>query len=822
MTATLPRPALVRTALALLACAVLLPAAHAEEYNPFAARLAQAPTDRVIVKLRALPTDRVQAQAGADGAGDRVAALATRSGVALRGWRALTPDLRVLLVAGVDSVGGLERALDRLRADPSVEFAEPDRRMRAHAVPNDPLFANQWYLQAARATASGQTASATNAVAAWDVTTGASSVVIAVLDTGVRFDHPDLRRVANGGKLLDGYDFVGLDSSGQARAANDGDGWDPDPSDPGDWVSQSDIDSGAPFTNCTPDPSSSWHGTRVAGIVAAATNNALGVAGTGYSSRVLPVRVLGKCGGFTSDIIAGMRWAAGLPVSGVPTNPTPAKILNLSLGGDGTCSAAYQSAIDEVVAGNVLVIVSAGNDGSTVDAPANCAGVAAIGALRHVGNKVGFSNLGPGVAISAPGGNCVNVGAGQPCLFSIDTTTNLGATTPGANDYTDQLRFNVGTSFSAPIVAGVAGLMYAFNGALTPAQAVARLRAGARPFPVVAETDPLTNQPIPQCRVPDAATDEQLSQCNCTRRTCGAGITDASETLGRMTQPVAAISPAKTPAPGQTVQLDAGGSSAGRGATIATYAWSVRPGAAGNPAPSATSGRLTSLALPTTGSLSVQLVVTDTNGGTDTVVLPLLAAVPIVTGQTRAAAAAALLAAELEVGGISTQASATVPLNAVISQTPAAGGSVAAGTPVALVLSSGPPSSVTVPDVVGQTQLTATSAINGAGLQVGAVTTESSAAVAAGSVIRQSPAGGTTAPTGSSVALVVSSGSPVTPPPVSRGGRGGGGAFDALTLLLAALLAAAPAWHRRRRLSPSPARPTPNSASVPGSAFVLE
>jgi serine protease len=803
--APVARAAATRAAAALLACAVLLPAAHAEEFNPYAARLAPAPTDRVIVKLRA--SERAQAQSQtqsqsqsqSQAADDRMATLGRRTSVGLRDSRAITNDLHVVRVDGIQSVGGLEAAVERLRADASVEYAEPDRRMRRHLAPNDSLFQAQWYLQAVQSTANGSTASATNAVAAWDVTTGSNSVAVAVLDTGVRFDHPDLGRVSAGGKLLDGRDFVSADSSGQALTANDGDGWDADPSDPGDWVSDADRQQTL-FSSCEAE-NSSWHGTRVAGIIGARTNNALGVAGTGWNSRVLPVRVLGKCGGYTSDIIAGMRWAAGLPVQGAPANPTPAKVLNLSLGGDGECSAAYQSAVDEIVAQRVMVVVSAGNDGSTVDAPANCRGVVAVGALRHVGNKVGFSNLGPGVTVSAPGGNCVNTGAGQPCLFSIDTTTNLGTTAPAGNDYTNQTRFNVGTSFSAPIVSGIAGLMYAVNGTLTPAQATARLRASARAFPVVVETDPVTNQPIPQCRVPASATDFQTSQCNCTKRTCGAGMADAGAALAAMTRPLAAAT-ASAIAPGQSVTLDAAISSAGTGATIATYAWSVRPGATGNPTPSPTNGLTTSLALPTTGALAVQLIVTDTNGGTDTAVIPLLVTAPNVVAQSRTAAATALAAADLELGGVTTQISSTVAAGNVISQSVVAGASVAPGTAVAIVVSSGPPPPVAVPSVVGQAQTAATSALTGAGLVVGTVTTESSTTVPSGSVISQSPAAGTSVQSGTSVSLVVSSGSPGVGGPFGSGGSdggGGGGALDAPSLLTAGMFALLAGWARRRR-----------------------
>jgi serine protease len=166
--------------------------------------------------------------------------------------------------------------------------------------------------------------------------------------------------------------------------------------------------------------SSSWHGTQVAGIVAAQANNSVGIAGIGGATRMLPVRVLGKCGGFDSDIIAGMRWAAGLAVPGVPANPNPARVINLSLAGSGTCSDVY-NAIAEIRAAGTLIVAAAGNETSPVEEPANCSGVLGVAGIRHTGTKVGYSSYGPEVGISAPAGNCVNTGAGQPCLFPFVT-----------------------------------------------------------------------------------------------------------------------------------------------------------------------------------------------------------------------------------------------------------------------------------------------------------------------------------------------------------------------------------------------------------------
>jgi serine protease len=793
--------------LALATTVVAPPARAAGEYNPWAHRLAPTDTDRVIVKLKASGRASALSAAGGESAAaatDRVAALGGRAGVAVANARNLWGDTYVARVDGVISVGGLQAAIEKLRADPEVEYAEPDARMHAHFNPSDPRASTQWYVQPVSASTSGQTVSATNAVAAWDVTQGSAGIVVAVIDTGVRLDHEDLTA-----KFLPGRDFVSGDSTGGTfKNANDGDGWDTDPSDPGDWVSATDLQDPV-FSKCGGGPNedlptdSSWHGTRVSGIIGASTNNGLGIAGMGFNTKLLPLRVLGKCGGFSSDIIAAMRWAVGLQVSApgggvLPVNPNPAKILNLSLGGNGACPASYQNAVNEILAlaSRPLIIVSAGNDGSTVDEPANCIGVVSVGAVRHAGTKVGFSNLGSNLTLTAPGGNCVNTGAGQPCLFSIDTTTNDGKTTPGANGYTDQTNANVGTSFSAPIVSGAAALMYAVNGSLTAPQAIARLKSTARVYPVVST--------VPQCRVPNSESDTQTSECYCTSRTCGAGMLDAGALIGGLNAPVAAFSTVGTLVAGSPVTLDASTSSGSTGASISTYAWSVRPGATGTPTFTSTTAQSTQLSLPSSGSLAVQLTVTDTLGRTATATQNILSAVPNLAGLTQAAAATALLNADLAMGLVSSQPNSTVPAGSIVSQNPASGTSVASGSVVGIVISTGP-QQVAVPDVVNQTQAAATTTLTNAGLTVGTVTQQTSSTVASGNVISQSPAAGSTANSGSAVTLVVSTGPAVTGGGAGGtstgggGGGGGGGAMDPLTLALGTLLGLGALWGRRRR-----------------------
>jgi serine protease len=636
----------------LLAASLWLAAAgHAQESNP-ARRLPPNFTDdtsRVLVKLLG---EVAKGEQATQSASDKVAALAVRSRVALRGRRALGSSLHVL---ELDSGESTEAQLERLRADAEVEYVELDRRRFVHALPNDPLYTQQWYQQVNAATPS-----AIDAEHAWDVTSGTTGVVIAVLDTGVRFDHPDLGRAQLGGRLLPGYDFVA-----NAATANDGNGRDADPSDPGDFVTQADRGT-SPFQNCEA-VDSSWHGTRVAGIVGARTNNSEGMAGTTWAPWVLPVRVLGKCGGFDSDILAGMLWAAGVHVDGVPDNPYPARVENLSLGSISACSFAYQDVIEELAVRGTLVVASAGNEGGPVGSPANCVGTVGVAGLRHAGTKVGYSSLGPEVALSAPAGNCVNLQGA--CLFPISTTTNLGTTVPGANSYTDQINRNVGTSFSAPIVAAIAGLMSSVNGNLSPAQMRARLIEGATaPFPV--SSDPT----VPMCHVPAGPGDVQGLECSCTTSTCGAGMANAAAAVAAARRPIAAmITPASVSA-GQNVLLSAAGSAAACNRTLAAFEWSVAAGPGvitGNPTPDSAV-----VVAPAAGSFTVRVTVRDDQGRADTadvLVTPTAATTGAPPSAGTTACLAGILPPSIDVvvspSATSVQAGASLAFSATVSHT---------------------------------------------------------------------------------------------------------------------------------------------------------
>ena len=473
----------------------------------------------------------------------RATALGLRTGRALAAGISLDERTHVVTAKGVTS----EQLMRQLAADSEVELAVVDGRRRHTKIPNDPLFGgadinpestvgsaqartiDQWYLKKPNSTV----VSSINAPAAWDITTGSSGVIVAVLDTGVRLDHPDLA-----GQFVSGYDMIGYGSSSSATSvaiANDGNGPDADPSDPGDWVSQADINAGT-LSGCTSSDigNSSWHGTRVSGLIAAASNNGTTMAGVGWGLKIMPIRVLGKCGGYDSDIIAGMKWAAGISVPGLPANANKAKVLNMSLGGDGSCGttgtgALYRDAITQVNAAGATVVVAAGNsEGLAVGLPGNCPGVVTVAALRHVGTKVGFSSLGPEVTIAAPGGNCINTGSGQPCLYPMISTTNAGTTTPVANDgSTTGTSSSVGTSFSAPVVSGIIGLMATVRPSLTAAEAIQILKGTARAFPTTGGGSAADGNP-PQCKAPSSTAQDE---CYCTTATCGAGMVDAANAV---------------------------------------------------------------------------------------------------------------------------------------------------------------------------------------------------------------------------------------------------------------------------------------------------
>jgi len=410
-------------------------------------------TDRLIVKYR-------DSKAAANGVVARVASLTgdrkakldragQQFGVVLRESHAISTGAQIFKLdrrRNLSEVRSL--AAEMMARDPSIEYAEPDRIMTHMATPTDPQYTNQWHYY--------ETAGGLRLPTAWDKSTG-SGVVVAVIDTGYR-PHADLS-----GQFLAGYDFIST-----AAIGNDGNGRDSDASDPGDAVVAGECGGGQP----TRDQGSSWHGTHVAGTVAARTNNGAGVAGVAYNAKIVPVRVLGKCGGYTSDIADAITWSSGGSVSGVPANANKARVLNMSLGGSGACDATTQNAINGARSRGAVVVVAAGNDAVNVSnaSPANCSGVIAVAATGRTGGRASYSNYGTLVDVAAPGGDGAN---------GILSTLNSGTTAPASDSYAAYQ----GTSMATPHVAGVAALMLALNTNLTPDDIESKLKSTARAFP---------------------------------------------------------------------------------------------------------------------------------------------------------------------------------------------------------------------------------------------------------------------------------------------------------------------------------------------------
>lgn len=366
---------------------------------------------------------------------------------------AVSAKTRVYEIDGVQGAAETAEAMADIESLPGVREVFVDTKV--YPAVSDTYYANQWYLSEPQGI---------NAPAAWQYATG-EGVRVAVVDTG-HTTHPDLD--AN---IINGYDFIS-----DVDISADGDARDADASDPGDYTN---------INNCDVTGSSSWHGTHVSGTIAAVSNS-IGVAGVAYNSKVLSIRALGTCGGLMSDIIAGVRWAAGLSVPGVPTNQNPVRIINLSLGSTGTCQTWVQTALNEVAAAGALVVVAAGN--SNTDAsnatPASCANVVTVAATNSIGNKSSFSNYGAVVDIAAPGSNIVS-------------TWNNGDTGPSTPTY----EYLSGTSMAAPQVSAVAALVLSLQPTLSLADVRSRLLTTARAF---------------------------SAGSTCTTSICGTGIVDAN------------------------------------------------------------------------------------------------------------------------------------------------------------------------------------------------------------------------------------------------------------------------------------------------------
>ena len=412
-------------------------------------------TDRLIVKYRdggmattAMTTGQAVAARNSEALRGRLGA---EQGLSMSTLRTNGLGAQIIKLNRHTPVTDLVALAAKMKAeDPSIEYVEPDRMMYPMLTPNDTNYSSLWGLQGGSGGIRANTA--------WDTTTGAG-VVVAVLDTGIR-PHADLS-----GQTVAGYDMIA-----DTFVSNDGSGRDSDPSDPGDWSTAGQCGTGQPASN------SSWHGTHVAGTVAAKGNNSLGVIGVAFGAKVQAVRVLGRCGGYTSDIADGIIWASGGTVSGVPANATPAKVINMSLGGGGACDTTTQNAINSARSRNTTVVVAAGNENQNASNsnPANCAGVITVAAVGPTGGRASYSNYGAVVDVAAPGGN-----QSTGTTNGILSTLNAGTTVPGADSYV----YYQGTSMATPHVAGLVALMYAVKPTATPDQIETALKGSARAFP---------------------------------------------------------------------------------------------------------------------------------------------------------------------------------------------------------------------------------------------------------------------------------------------------------------------------------------------------
>lgn len=391
-------------------------------------------------------------------------------GVPVNDVRGTAAGARILRAERPLDSGETEKALAALRADPAVEYAEPDTRMYPAAAPNDPYYPLQWGL--------GEETGAMRMAGAWTASKGAG-VVVAVIDTGIT-SHSDLN--AN---VLPGYDMMS-----DPTYSRDSNGRDANPHDEGDWTPAGMCGDGVPASL------SSWHGTQVAGIIAATANNGNGMAGVAPEAKILPVRALGPCGGYLSDITDGIIWAAGGSVAGVPANPNPARVINMSLGATQPCSATFQNAIDFANGTGAAVVAAAGNEDrpAAESSPSNCQNVISVAGVARTGYLAPYSNYGPAVDFAAPGGDRT-----QAPTDGILVTFNQGTQASGDETYA----FSSGTSMAAPHASGLAALLMSRLGNLaTPANVEARLKSTAKKFAWA-----------------------------CVTKTCGSGVLDATAAL---------------------------------------------------------------------------------------------------------------------------------------------------------------------------------------------------------------------------------------------------------------------------------------------------
>jgi serine protease len=703
--------------------------AAADEAIPRSSRRRASPVTQLIVRFR----DETRSGARVSMTVPRVDGLSKSAGTQLLYRRPMAELAHVFRLREALSQPAAHALAARLRRDPAVADVEVDELLYPQSTPNDTLYVDTvverlWSLKAPTTLRAG----GVNLPAAWQISRG-KGVVVAVIDTGI-FRHDDLE--AN---IIPGFDFIGRDEFGGGfLVANDGDGRDADPSDPGDWITAE--DAAKPIFSGCEVSDSSWHGTHVAGTVAAVGDNGLGVVGVAYEAKVLAVRALGKCFGYGSDITDAIRWSAGAaPASGswsdlgIPTNPAPARVVNLSLGAStNACPPTRQSAINAAIAAGAVVVAATGNDRSlTIGSPASCLGVIAVTSHTVEGDNSSFANVGVGTSISAPGGgrcstaalNCLpdsTSGAVGTLYRSVLSTISDGTRGPG----TDRTVFGgeVGTSMATPHVSGVAALLFSHMPTLKPETVRSLITASARPFP---------------------------AGTYCSQQTdarCGTGMLDATRAFQRLADlapTVTASTPTAVVRNGAAVQLNATVTAKPGAPTVFTYLWQQTAGPAVTLVD--TSALQTSFTAPTPGSaMSFRFTATDADGIVASRVVDLRAnGLPVV---------APLAALTVESGAaVSLRATATDPENDALTFT-------ATGVPDGATFR--PSGEFTWP------------AASPAGTYTLSITANDGFE------------------TGAPVSVTIT----VNPPP-----RGGGGALDLLGLGLLGLWLASRILHRRRR-----------------------
>ena len=429
------------TALAIAAAAIVAPVAWSGSRAPIVDKTQNLTSTRAAAQEeqsdRFIVTYRNNAQTAKSASQGKFSTASTTLGMGIRGMRTLSTGSDLIRTDRKLGLAESKQLMSELMKDPNVLAVEVDRRMKPLFVPNDPLYAQQWHYK--------NGAGGVNLEPAWDITKGAG-IVVGVIDTGIT-PHSEFA-----GQLVPGYDFIA-----DIDTAVDGDGRDADPNDPGDWH-----DGECDFFGTPAD--SSWHGTHVAGTIAALTDNGVGTAGVAPNAKILPLRALGKCGGFTSDVIDAITWGSGGTVAGLPANANPAEVINMSLGGSGACSVAEQTAINAAVARGTTIVVAAGNSGGDAasQSPASCNNVIAVSAVGPTGTLASYSSYGTVVDVAAPGGSGFS-----PAADNVLSTLNLGLTDQAAEGYA----WYAGTSMAAPHVAGVVALIQsASSSPKTPAE----------------------------------------------------------------------------------------------------------------------------------------------------------------------------------------------------------------------------------------------------------------------------------------------------------------------------------------------------------------